>query len=86
MIRLKHGASHTPPFNGEVKNYWKCTATTALCIDGWILDQFSVMIYLIQRKYCDMCYSLAEELELYEVFACFWQVVVEKSLLTCIVL
>jgi len=37
------GASHTPPFNGEVKNCWKCTASTALCIDGWILDQFSVI-------------------------------------------
>jgi hypothetical protein len=44
MMRLKHGASHTPPFNGEVKNCWKCIASTALCIDGWILDQFSVLM------------------------------------------
>jgi heterodisulfide reductase subunit C len=44
MMRLKHGASHTPPFNIEVKNCWKCTACTALCMDGWKLDQFSVLM------------------------------------------
>jgi hypothetical protein len=84
VLRLKCGANHSSAFNGEVKNCWKCAAATVLYIDGLVLSFATTLISCFtQRKYCEGCYIVGEELELYEVSACYEEAVVEKYLFTC---